>query len=244
MSIKTRVIKIIFFQICILLLLCSPSHAWYGKTHLAIAKRAGYRYWYNAAAADIARLKAGDAEHYNHFVNNKRGAKITPDMVQAQIKKYDSPSDRKGHLYGAIVGSLRHYINAKREGGFAEDHMAYCVHYIGDLSMPLHNIDYSPFNKRYHLDMDGLLEQKALDSLSEIKIEKINIKTENDLIAEICRIANISMELGFRLEKEERMMTKAEAYRQIGMSASLLKAVIEYTTRMIHHFSGLKDNDM
>lgn len=217
-----------------LLLLCSSSHAWYGKTHLAIAKRAGYRYWYNAAAADIARLKAGDIEQYSHFVNNRRGAKITPQAVLAQIKKYDSPRDRKGHLYGAIVGSLRHYINAKREGGFAEDHMAYCVHYIGDLSMPLHNIEYSPFNKRYHLNMDGILEQKVLDNLSEIKIEKITIKTEDELIKEICRIANMSMELGFRLEKENRMMTKAEAYRQIGMSASLLKAVIEYANHMSH----------
>ncbi|MBN1905890.1 MAG: hypothetical protein JW927_12410 [Deltaproteobacteria bacterium] len=217
-----------------LLLFCSSSHAWYGKTHLAIAQRAGYRYWYNAAAADIARLKAADIEQYNHFVNNKRGAKITPQAVLAQIKKYDSPRDRKGHLYGAIVGSLRHYINAKKEGAFAEDHMAYCVHYIGDLSMPLHNIEYSPFNKRYHLNMDGILEQKVLDNLSEIKIEKITIKTEDELIKEICRVANISMELGFRLEKENRMMTKAEAYRQISMSASLLKAVIEYANYMTH----------
>ena len=55
-----------------------------------MAKRAGYRYWYNAAAADIARLKAGDIEQHNHYVNNKKGAVITPDMVRAQIKKYDS----------------------------------------------------------------------------------------------------------------------------------------------------------
>ncbi|NLD37553.1 MAG: hypothetical protein GX654_11860 [Desulfatiglans sp.] len=234
MSLKTRLIFNLFLQVLILLLIAGAAHAWYGKTHFAIAKRAGYRYWYNAAAADIARLKAGDIEKYNHFVNNRKGAKITPDMVLAQIKKYDSPRDRKGHLYGAIVGSIRGYIKAKREGKFAEDHMAFCVHYIGDLSMPLHNIEYTPFNKRYHLDMDGILEQKVLDNLFEIKMEKITIKTENDLIKEICRIASISMELGFRLEKEERMMTKAEAYRQISMSASLLKAVIEYADYKTH----------
>ncbi len=241
---KTSLIKILLFQMAMQLLLYSSAHAWYGKTHLAMAKRAGYRYWYNAAAADIARLKAGDIEQHNHYVNNKKGAVITPDMVRAQIKKYDSPRDRKGHLYGAIAGSLRQYINAKKEGGFAEDHMAYCVHYIGDLSMPLHNIEYSSFNKRYHLDMDGLLEHEIMDNLNEIKIEKITIKKEDDLIREICRIANITIELGFMLEKEERMMTKAEAYRQIGMSASLLKAVIEYANRMTNHFSGLKGNGM
>jgi hypothetical protein len=164
--------------------------------------------------------------------------------VLSQVKKYDSPRDRKGHLYGAIIGSIRQYIKVKNSGGFAEDHMAFCVHYIGDLSMPLHNIEYSPFNKRYHLEMDGLLEQNVLDNLSEIKTEKITIKTENDLIKEICRIANISIELGIRLEKEERVMTKAEAYRQVGLSTSLIKAVIEYTNNITHHFSGLKGNDM
>lgn len=214
--------------------MAGSANAWYGKTHLAIAKKAGYRNWHNAAAADIARLKAGDIEQYNHFVNNKKSTKITHDTVLNQIKKYDSPRDRKGHLYGAIVGSIRQYINAKKAGEFAEDHMAYCVHYIGDLSMPLHNMEYSPFNKRYHLEMDGILEDESLDNLSQIKIEKITIKTEDDLIKEICRIANISMELGFRLEKEDRMMTKAEALRQISMSASLLKAVIEYSGRTTH----------
>jgi hypothetical protein len=211
--------------------MAGTAHAWYGKTHLAIAKKAGYRNWYNASAADIARLKAGDLEQHNHYVNNRKDAVITPDTVLAQIKKYDSPRDDKGHLYGAIIGSLRLYINAKKAGEFAEDHMAYCVHYIGDLSMPLHNTYYNPFNNRYHLEMDGILENKIMDNLHGIKIEKITIKTEADLIREICRIADLSTALGFRLEKEERMMTRDEAYRQVGLSASLLKAVLEYVNR-------------
>jgi hypothetical protein len=234
MPLKTRLIIYLLLQVLILLIVTGTAHAWFGKTHLAMAKRAGYRNWYNAAAADIARLKAGDVEQHNHYVNNRKGAKITPDMVRAQIKKYDSPRDSKGHLYGAIVGSIRQYIEAKKAGEFAEDHMAYCVHYIGDLSMPLHNMEYSPFNKRYHLDMDGIIEDEILDNLSRIKIEKLYIKTETDLIKEICRIAEISMELGFKLEKEDRMMTRDEAYKQVGMSASLLKAVIEYANYMTY----------
>jgi hypothetical protein len=228
MPLKTRLIIYLLLQVLILLSIAGTAQAWFGKTHLAIAKRAGYRNWYNASAADISRLKAGDKEQHNHYVNNKMGAVIIPDTVRAQIKKYDSPRDSKGHLYGAIVGSIRQYIKAKKAGEFAEDHMAFCVHYIGDLSMPLHNMEYSPFNEKYHLNMDGIIENEILDKVLDIKIEKITIKTEGDLIHEICRIANISMELGFRLEKEERMMTKAEAYRQISLSASLLKAVLEY----------------
>jgi hypothetical protein len=234
MPIKTRLIFFILFQVFILFLMAGPAHAWFGKTHLAIAKRAGYRNWHNAAAADIARLKAGDIEQHNHYVNNKISAVITPEILLAQTKKYDNPRDRKGHLYGAIVGSLRQYIEAKKANEFAEDHMAYCVHYIGDLSMPLHNTDYSPFNEKYHLKMDGIIENEILDKVSDIKIENIKIKTEDDLIREICRIANTSIELGFRLEKEERMMTKAEAYRQISLSASLLKAVLAYINYMTY----------
>jgi len=228
MPLKTRLTIYLLLQVLVLLYIAGTAQAWFGKTHLAIAKSAGYRNWYNAAAADIARLKAGDMEQHNHYVNNKKGVAITADTVRVQIKKYDSPRDRKGHLYGAIVGSIRQYIEAKKAGEFAEDHMVYCVHYIGDLSMPLHNMEYSPFNEKYHLEMDGILEDDILDNLSKIKTEKLTIKTEGDLIREICRIANISTGLGFRLEKEERMMTEAEAYRQISLSASLLKAVLEY----------------
>ena len=45
---------------------------------------------------------------------------------------------------------------------------------------------------------------------------------------EIARIANLSMKLGYQLEKENRMLTKEEAFVQLGHSASLLKAILEY----------------
>ena len=45
---------------------------------------------------------------------------------------------------------------------------------------------------------------------------------------EIARIANLSMKLGYRLEEENRMLSKEEAYAQIGHSASLLKAILDW----------------
>ena len=78
------------------------------------------------------------------------------------------------------------------------------------------------------MEMDGTIEHEILDNVSKIKINKISIKTENDLAREIARIANISKELALRLEDENRMMTKEEAYRQVGYSASLLKAILDY----------------
>ena len=67
-----------------------------------------------------------------------------------------------------------------------------------------------------------------LNNLERIEIYPIQIKSEDDLVREIVRIANLSMKLGYQLEKENRMLTKDEAYMQLGHSASLLKAVLEY----------------
>ena len=49
------------------------------------------------------------------------------------------------------------------------------------------------------------------------------------MVREIARIANLSMELDHQLEKENRMLTKEEAYVQLGHSASLLNGILEYT---------------
>ena len=51
---------------------------------------------------------------------------------------------------------------------------------------------------------------------------------EKDLAKEIARIANDARELGRKLRKENRDMTKEEAYRQLGHSASFLKAILVY----------------
>jgi len=57
----------------------------------------------------------------------------------------------------------------------------------------------------------------------------MQIRSEEDLVREIARIANLSIKLGYQLEAENRMLTKEEAYIQLGHSASLLKAILDYT---------------
>jgi hypothetical protein len=58
-------------ELLLLVALCpSGSLAWYDETHLAIAKVAGYEKWFNAAGPDVTKLKMGDKEGHNHFVNN------------------------------------------------------------------------------------------------------------------------------------------------------------------------------
>jgi hypothetical protein len=215
----------------VLFVISSPGHAWHDKTHIAIAKAAGYQYWFNAAGADITKVKAGDIEEKNHYYNNYENTPVTDKMVLDQVKLYNSPTDNEGHLYGAIVAALRDYQRKKSSGKYAEYYMAFAVHYIGDLSQPLHNLPYDHFNKIHHLANDGIVDEDILDKINEIEKNMYEIKLTNDnfeedLAKEIARIANISRQLGMKLKADSRNMTKEEAYAQLGHSASLLRAVL------------------
>ncbi|MCF8051704.1 MAG: hypothetical protein K9L59_10750 [Desulfobacterales bacterium] len=201
--------------------------AWFDETHLAVAKAAGYRKWYNAAGADLAKLKAGRREGYNHYSNHRPGERVTAAEVRRQISLYDS-NHSDGHLYGAIVASLRNAVAQAESGGYGHDHLAYCVHYIGDLSMPQHHLVYNAFNQKTHQQNDGIINQEVLDNLHRIRRYPIRIDSESDLVGEIVRIANLSLALGWKLEEEDRLMTPEEAYRQLGHSASLLHGVLAY----------------
>jgi hypothetical protein len=94
--------------------------------------------------------------------------------------------------------------------------------------MPLHNTVYDAFNRQHHNAMDGIVNDEVLDHIDRIKIYPIKIKYGEELVREIVRIANLSRELGYQLERENRMLSKEEAYVQLGHSASLWKAILEY----------------
>ncbi len=215
----------------VLIVFGSNAYAWHDKTHVAIAKAAGYQYWFNAAGADMAKVKAGDVEEKNHYFNNYENDTVTDKMVINQVRLYNSPSDNEGHLYGAIVAALRDYQKKKAAGKYAEYHMAFAVHYIGDLSQPLHNMPYDHFNQTHHSENDGIVDENILDNIKEIEKNMYEIKLskenfEEDLAKEIARIANISRQLGYKIKSENRDMTKEEAFIQLGHSASLVKAVL------------------
>jgi hypothetical protein len=205
--------------------------AWNDQTHMAIAKAAGYWHWYYAAAADVAKIKAGNVEERNHYFGNRKNAEVSAKSVLDQADRYDDPGDHEGHLYGAIIASLREYRIAKSNGKEAEYHVAYAVHYIGDLSQPLHNIPFDSFNKAHHAGNDNSIED-AMDQIAEIQKKMYEIRLrpdhfEEDLAKEIARIANGARVLGLKLKTENRDMTPTEALAQAGHSVSLLKAVLE-----------------
>jgi hypothetical protein len=195
---------------------------------VAIAKAAGYKKWFNAAGADMIKVKANRIEKFNHFANNPRGTAVTAQMVLRQVKAYNRSGDPHGHLYGAIIAAVRDYLKEKKSGKYGEYHLAFAAHYIGDLSQPLHNTLYDDYNRKHHAATDAIVNAEVLDHLDRIKIHEIHIRSEADLAREIARIANRAMTLGYRLEAENRMLTRREAYAQLSQSASLFKAVLRY----------------
>lgn len=215
------------FALVLILAATGPAAAWYEETHLAVAKAAGYGKWYNAAAADIAKAKMGAREGHNHYHMSPHGTVITPEMVFEQARRYDR-IDFEGHLYGAIIASFRDYLKTRKAGKYAENQMAYLIHYVGDLSMPLHHSPSSAFSRKYHAANDGIIDQEVLENLKKIRVYDLSIGSEQDLAVAVARIANLSKTLGQKLEREGRLMTRAEAYAQISHSASLLKAILGY----------------
>ena len=209
----------------------SQAWAWHDETHLAIAKAAGYEKWYNAAGADITKIKAGNVEKKNHYVNNPPGTTVTPEMVLKQARRYNKSLGLKGHLYGAIIASIREYLKTTLTGKYAEYHLAFCAHYIGDLSMPLHNTLYNDYNQKNHTATDGIIEEEVLYNLPLIEVYPITIESEEDLAREVARIANRSINLGYQLEKEGRMISRQEAYTQISHSASLFSGILNWLNK-------------
>ncbi|NTW10875.1 MAG: hypothetical protein HGA26_05910, partial [Chlorobiaceae bacterium] len=202
------------------------------QTHLSIAQAAGFERWYSAAAPDVAKSKEQfrPAEEKNHYFNNNEGKKVTAEMVMEQAGRYNVPGDEEGHLYGAIIGSVRDYRAVKASGKYADYPLVFCAHYAGDLSMPLHNTVYDAFNKERHSLNDGVIERNALNNIGYIQrsMYEIRIGNDDDLAREIARIAETGRHLGAVIRKENRNMTQAEAYTQVVHSASLFRAILVY----------------
>jgi hypothetical protein len=230
--IKKRSPIIAILSIFFIISFTGNAYPWHDETHIAIAKTSGYKKWYNATGADMAKLKAGRKERYNHYVNNSRGTIVTPEMVFKQAKKYNKTNDIVGHLYGAIIASVRDYLKARDEGKYGEYHLAFCAHYVGDFSQPLHNTLFNLYNRRNHTAIDGTINDEVLDNIDRIKIYPINIESEEDLANEIARVANLSLKKGYQIQDEKRLLSKEEAYDQISHSASLFKAILEYVEKI------------
>jgi hypothetical protein len=235
--------------LAILLSISSPALAWDDATHMAVMKAAGMdNYAYLAVGADMSKMKSGGHEDGNHYRNNAKGVKVTADMVLDQVHDYNSRDNDKGHLYGAIIAALTQYREYKNSGRYARYPLGFAAHYIGDLSMPLHNTDYNDFNKAYHRANDGVVEGGE-DEATDVKVARIAteirkrmagrpayrlprakndvMKFNHELAQKIAEIANKSIALGYAMQDskpQKTLMSTDDAYGQLAESAALLKA--------------------
>jgi len=214
------------------LLSSAQAYGWHDQTHLSIAQAAGFERWYSSAAPDVAKSREQfrPVEEKNHYFNNNGDRKVTAAMVMEQVERYLKPDDVEGHLYGAIVGSVRDYRALKATGKYADYPLVFTAHYVGDLSMPLHNTAYDDFNRERHSKNDGVIERSALNNIGYIQrnMYEITIRNDEDLASEIARVAESSRRLGALIRKEKRDMTPDEAYTRIIHSASLFRAILVY----------------
>jgi hypothetical protein len=88
--------------------------------------------------------------------------------------------------------------------------------------------------------VDKIVNEEVLENSDKIRLYTIPINSAEDLAKEIARMANLSMALGYRLEDENRLLTKREAYQQLGHSASLFGAVFEYAKKLMENSTGPK----
>ena len=240
---KIKYAMITVLTVFIVCVFAGNSYAWHDETHIAIAKAAGYKKWFNAAGADMLKIKAGFKEKFNHYANNPRGTLVTSKIVFQQVEKYNSKTDVMGHLYGAIIASLREYIKARGNGKYGEYHLAFCSHYVGDLSQPFHSTLYNAYNRKNHHILESIINTDILDNIEKIKIYEITIESEEDLAKEISRIANISIRKGYQIEDENRLLTKEEIYEQISHSASLFRSILRYVDEMSSHQDVINTNE-
>jgi hypothetical protein len=221
-----------FSMILSFMMTSAQAYAWHDKTHLSIAEAAGFELWYSAAAPDVAKSKSEfrPVEEKNHYFNNSAHKEVDEAMVLDQAARYNKLGDEEGHLYGAIIGAVRAYRSESASGKYAEYPLAFCAHYIGDLSMPLHNTEYDDFNKTRHGVNDGIIEGSVRNNIGYIQrnISEITIENESGLAREIAKVANSARRLGAKIRKENRNMTQDEAYTQVIQSASLFKAILKY----------------
>lgn len=154
--------------------------------------------------------------------------------------------DSAGVLYWKIMDI---YQQMKGKTGWDYDYYLFNIaHYVGDLSQPLHNYPYDnepasdgkvygelgTWAKEKHREFDDILEADfPLDTKTEKTFDSWivvpTIKSLDDLKREISKVANASIALANRCYKENRIITKDEALRQMAKSVSLLKAIINST---------------
>lgn len=216
------------------LLWAVPAQAWNDRTHMAVVEAAGApALAYMAVGADMAKEKFPD-ERYNHYSGNRRDAVITVRDVLDQSALYNTGQPAAGHLYGAVVAAVDRYRELRKDPSkYALYPLGYAMHYIGDLSMPYHNVGNPDGFQANHGRNDGVVEGER-DLVREIRsrmgrhaviIDRRQFR--ESLAARVAELATVTTSLGYRLaDSRTPLMSRETAFDQLSRSAALLRGVL------------------
>lgn len=222
----------------------TPAMAWTDEAHMAVGLAAGYRNFQNCpspdlshAVAEINGLTQTDAQA--HFLNFPADREITADDVYAQLEdlgksREDCPD---GYLFGAILHTVRLAKEKTQSGAYDEEYYAVLLHYLADISQPLHVSPFDDFNQKNHLACDDILADKeaqypvftAMMVAGSLTVDdELRFETEEELVDAVVTLAKQAQELAGTIRKEDRIITREEAVLQLSRSATLSKAVLRY----------------
>lgn len=199
------------------------AHAWFDETHAAVMRAADGPYCSCLAAAPDMLVDKLPTEGPNHYCNS--GDVVTEAMVREQAARYNQ-ADATGHVYGAVLAAYRRVQEVAAQHRRPAYAYGFLAHYLGDLSQPLHVIAHDSFNKTHHLEVDGVVNDRAdLEKQIRARMAPITINNEADVVREIVRLANASRTIGERMRATNTLLSEDEALNQLGHAASLLHAI-------------------
>ena len=129
----------------------------------------GYKKCVQCRGADITKIKAGRREQNNHYFNNNDNAEVNPQMVMSQISRYNDPADMEGHLYGAIIASLREYKRHHKAANTLNTMQLFAL--IMSATCPSRCITLLMMisTRKHHGTNDGIVEDEVLKNISLIE---------------------------------------------------------------------------
>lgn len=223
--------------------------AWTDQAHMAVGAAAGFTNFHNCVGPDVSHIVAKingleQTDFQGHFFNAPGDYEITAADVYAQLQKIGKSSEEcpEGCILGGILHSVRQCREATERGDFDEYYYAVLLHYIGDLSQPLHVSPYDDFNQSHHFACDNILtastaQYPVLDAIqlaSKLTVdEEFHVNSEEELVDAIVTLARQSQELANTIRREDRVITQEEALLQVSRAATLSRALLHYCGKNI-----------
>lgn len=204
---------------------------------MAMGLAAGFNCFHNCTAADVSHMIATingltQTDSQAHFYNYPDEYELSVDDVYAQLTDIGKSREGcpKGYLLGAILHTTRLCKEVTESGAYDAEYYAALLHYVADLSQPLHMSIYDDFNKTNHFICDNMLSDKeaeypvfaAVALADELSVDdKLLFETEEELVAAVIDLAKQSQMLVKQMHTEQRIMTREEAIQQLSDAATL-----------------------